>query len=615
MALYPINELTGELQKDLYDLQKLSEKPERENFLLHDLKAIISKLAEFIEHCQKDWERKWQETEDYLINTFPALVSKIIEIVKRESDLFDQEEKLVWVLFRRSEEELTLIQKLIRSSTTPEGRQFAQSVYHSAKITGKKEKQLKRLLESALKKRGSKSVFTNLQGLQHFTVKLRETLKKNDAWHLIQERQKILDYLKHMKHYVSEVERMIIEINNLIRIAYQDEHTLMRGSYMDVWNMDRERASISTKAELIVIADVHVAKSWDEISDTLRPQNRDFLNPNFELRKLVQEINMMQNVVAVIHNGDNVDYQYTDYKGKNKLKSSPKSNWEVYQKITGNLQKPVIETLGNHDYRREPYNYAIYGLKHVNIPDEQRKRKLAGYHDSFRKLNELESVSRKKGKHDPQAKLYGLKLPAFKRLGPYNCIFLDSGNDVFGRLTNMFKYFWKLIVKKETKGLSVDVEGLHDSDIKFIKRILSEFAGERVFIFVHAPLIHSKESNLGQQYNLPKKNLYIGASKQGLGSSVMMRKGSEFLNSIAESHANVTIIASHVHTQRYYLIDKTTLIAREVDLAQFNAALSDHLLIKHATTMALGGIHGKGSEIGYLKITPKGLVPVVVRQF
>lgn len=153
--------------------------------------------------------------------------------------------------------------------------------------------------------------------------------------------------------------------------------------------------------EIVVFSDVHYSKNWDTIEKCLNkqhPSTHSFLNPNKELHRFIQRINRSSTVGLVINNGDSVDYHFDDYANlKNLLKLTPNSkrtsNWDHFNYELQYLNKPYVAILGNHDYRKEAYNYNFWGTDHVNLSSHERKQyKNEIGHHTFRGPFELSSI-------------------------------------------------------------------------------------------------------------------------------------------------------------------------------------------------------------------------------
>ena len=109
------------------------------------------------------------------------------------------------------------------------------------------------------------------------------------------------------------------------------------------------------KSDLVVVSDMHIDKNWDLVNECVKDKT-DSLNPNQELRGLVDNLNQDDDVLAVVFNGDSVDHHLGDYLNFiDFFKKIPfekrYSNWKLLNKILFRLNKPYYEIPGNHDYR------------------------------------------------------------------------------------------------------------------------------------------------------------------------------------------------------------------------------------------------------------------------
>ncbi len=132
----------------------------------------------------------------------------------------------------------------------------------------------------------------------------------------------------------------------------------------------------TSNQQIVVFSDAHVSKSWDHIAQCLgqAPGHKTpFLNPNRELNRFIDWINRSPHVKAVINNGDSIDYYFSDFLClvdlfKNRPHNRRPSNMDLFNQMIYRLKKPYHAIPGNHDYRREAYNYAIWGTDHINLP-------------------------------------------------------------------------------------------------------------------------------------------------------------------------------------------------------------------------------------------------------
>lgn len=362
------------------------------------------------------------------------------------------------------------------------------------------------------------------------------------------------------------------------------------------------------KPKLAVFSDAHVAKSWDRIVEVVKDKP-DILDSLKGFRTLVDIINSSSDVGAVINNGDSVDYYYSDYEGN----SERGSNWDLYLEIINELNKPLFEILGNHDFRTEPYNYNFFGLEQLNIPKSILKtfKKEIG-HNKFRGLDEIKSLSVNEAKFDPLQKYSGLKEPIEEIVEGYHCVFLNTGMDCFAKPKNWLKYFKKIIGARR---ISFDSEGLVDKDMEFVNNAIKN-REDTLYIFMHTPLIDSEEIHIGEEYQLSTNDFLKSTVSQGLAYDVILNGGGKLLDKLRKTERNIVIVASHAHNAKYFLIDKNGLKTKEVALDDFNKERDNTQYIKHLTTLPIGIIHPYHTrKTGYLGITPDGFEEIVLNQF
>ncbi len=129
--------------------------------------------------------------------------------------------------------------------------------------------------------------------------------------------------------------------------------------------------------------------------------------------------------------------------------------------------------------------------------------------------------------------------------------------------------------------------------------------------------MNTKTNNIGATYQLSYENFLAFALKQGIAYKIIINGCGELLRVLMQSGRNIIIVASHIHNAKYFLIDKKTLIAKEVTISDFNNERLNPNFIKHATTLSLGSktILNHSSKIGYLRITPSGFVEEVMYEF
>jgi len=375
--------------------------------------------------------------------------------------------------------------------------------------------------------------------------------------------------------------------------------------------------------EIVVFSDVHYSKNWDTIEKCLikrQSSTHSFLNPNKELRHFIRRVNKSSTTGLVINNGDSVDYHFDDYSAlKNLLKQKPNSrrtsNWDHFNLDLQCLNKPYIAILGNHDYRKEAYNYNFWGTDHVNLSSRERKKyKNEIGHHAFRGPFELLSIMVNNKKFNPLKKCLGYKKRRHFIFGKYHCIFLNNGTDAFVKLRNIFKYIDKNLMPPI---LSYDLDGLKKKDLAYVSSCLSQMTGDHFLIFQHAPIINSKTVNLNKEYQLSTNLFRKSTVKQNISYNTILNGGGRLLNILRKTAGNVTIVCSHTHASKYFLIDKSSLAAKEVSAGDFNFEKNNPSYIKQVTTLPLGVIHKieGGFKTGFLKINDQGFKEVVLKIF
>jgi len=366
--------------------------------------------------------------------------------------------------------------------------------------------------------------------------------------------------------------------------------------------------------ELWVISDIHVAHSWDEINKIIKGKIR-FLNPNKELKRFIRIANKDNKLAGIVINGDAVDYFFQKLDISRKRRAS---NWTLLYSILKDLKKPFFEVPGNHDYRREPYNYAIYGLKHVNISSWIR-RKFADQigHNNFRWLKEWSSVGVNERLFNPFKKYKGIRYPKEKKIGKFKCLFLDSGSDANIRARDWLKCLEEFFYGKR---LVIELDGPKERDVNFLAKSLGDKKREDIYVFMHAPIISPFKNRINKKYQLSLTNFLASAARQRIDHETIINNRERILDIFRRSNKNIIFIASHIHEAKYFLIDKDSLEARQVSLKEINKNLKNPRYIKHITTWALGEIPierklRKKKKTGFLKITSKGIKEIVTNDF
>lgn len=345
-------------------------------------------------------------------------------------------------------------------------------------------------------------------------------------------------------------------------------------------------------SDLFIVSDTHISSSWDHIQKVI-PQHIPFLNPNHWLKEMVA---LMQKNQILIMNGDLVDYYFSDYENY----SEERTNWQLLDKILDPCQAKIYFNIGNHDYRKIPYNYRFFSLTHWNIPRNVQKKyaQKIGHH-KFRRLREIDSISVNLPQFNPLQN-YPFKRNYSVNNGNQTLIFLDTGPDAF----NQKKYylhplqFISMVKDKYCVGLFPD-------QIEFLQSQLSQSPALEIFIFIHCPPFY---------FNKPIQNEKLLENRQGLYlqnntlTTRFIENNASFLKMLCLSPKNIFLIYSHCHDDNQYLIDKGSLILRKVSIADINDKRHSAQNIKILSTLALGGFEVDGEKnrkIGYLKVTSR----------
>jgi hypothetical protein len=349
-----------------------------------------------------------------------------------------------------------------------------------------------------------------------------------------------------------------------------------------------------------VISDLHFAKVWDDFDKVIikNKLNYNFLNPNEKLRHLLKKLNSKD---LLIFNGDVVDYFYSDYIKKDK------SNWDLFLEVLKKYKGKYLLNLGNHDYRKKPYNFSIYGTRHVNLLKEFRKKNLneIGFSE-FRFFKELDSVSVNLEKYNP------LKLNIFNQkthiINKNQIILLNTGQDAFTNI-NSFLNIFRIPFLFSNNPLS---KGLLNKDINFLKNnLLKDF--KRNIIFLHNPPFFTK--NKIPVLKLSKFRYFFYLFRYGLIKGTFIKNNWKFIKTLLNSNKNIIVITSHIHYPKQFIIDKKQKILRESSLENINKHIDNNRYIKFISTIPLGVISFDYKKIGYLEITNKKINYVIIDNF
>lgn len=342
---------------------------------------------------------------------------------------------------------------------------------------------------------------------------------------------------------------------------------------------------------LLIASDLHVAEIWDRIEQVLPPETR-FLNPNRNFRELVSRVRKGETLIL---NGDLVDCQEAAYEG------GGRTNWEFFRSILDGCAGKTLLNLGNHDYRRLPYNFSIYGLHHVNIPGRVRRR----YRDGigffrFRWFKEIRSI--KAGKRAPS----WYENPRYRSVmtKERELLFLETGPDALNMAKNwLMPWHWPVMFKE------IASRGLDEEQLRFLADRLQKGTND-LFLFLHAPpffTIHGIQTmRIGngehlEGYRLRGRTFFDG--------------NNEFIRLLMETKRNVTVISGHTHVPRQFLIDKEEKTLSESDLDGMNRLRGEERYLKFFTTMPLGAIRKPNREVGYLRLDKKGFSFVIIDEY
>jgi hypothetical protein len=380
--------------------------------------------------------------------------------------------------------------------------------------------------------------------------------------------------------------------------------------------------------KLIVFGDVHYASYWDRVAEVLTDWD-DVINPNVELARFLIRMAAETSPFAAVNLGDAVDYFLCDYE----TGPSPEANnRDLFYAMLDAASFVCDEIPGNHDYRLFPYNLHFWGLNRINLADRDCRRNMdrLGHRRLRNPLTELRSLAPFGSPIDPLRNFRGFRKSTFSRRASFNCIFLNTGGDDLARASGIGLAVWRLMrdaVSRHATAatippisrLSIDCIGLGRADLDLVDYGLRASGPETTIVFMHAPIINPVRGAIGTTIRLSLQRLRDSLYAQGYAHNVIASGGERLLQlfrSGANADRNVVVIAAHIHFGRYFLIDKYSLVARQVCLEELNAAWSDARYIKHITVLPLGVIDDNAGDtcMGYGRIGPKGFEEVVLRR-
>jgi hypothetical protein len=337
--------------------------------------------------------------------------------------------------------------------------------------------------------------------------------------------------------------------------------------------------------EIIVVSDIHYARVWDEIEKILPPEI-EYHNPNILFRLLLSGLNKEQKLIV---NGDLIDCYYADYE------KGDETNLELFFQDLKKSPAEYFLNLGNHEYRRRPYNFIPFGLGHVLISRTNQRKYLSKVHTKFRYLKDFGSLTVRLSKHNP------VKLPEFdnyysKVFGDSTYLIMNTGPElVFSPRYFLRPKYWKWIFSKHPA-----LRGLSLNQIKFTQQSLESAKTDEVVICMHAPPFFS--AGHFEPFKLDESTYYFDIIRHGVSYCYFVKNNWEFINLIMNSQRNIIVITSHTHIPKQYIISKKKRMLSESTMEEINQKRSDSNYIKFISTPALGAAHSK-SEGGYVKLS------------
>lgn len=350
---------------------------------------------------------------------------------------------------------------------------------------------------------------------------------------------------------------------------------------------------------LTIISDIHVARVWDKVDDVV-PKEHDFLNPNRHFRDLASKLDEKTTLVI---NGDLVDYFYDSYHHK----KGPE-NWSLFFEILSIFKGEKLLNVGNHDHRKIAYNFNIASLKHVNIDRKTFKKHSheIGF-KRFRLFKELDSIMVNTRRFNPFPKEIEERERA-RTVDDHRLVFLNTGPDslIKPRIA-LNPLNWPFVFSGY---LSSD--GLAKNEIELLEKEMRERKEKDFLIFLHCPPFFSKK-------NIPeiklKKATYPSLLKKfGLSYITFSKNNWRFIENLLNSEKNITVVTSHSHIAKQYIIDKEEKTLKESSIEEINKLRNNPRYVKFVSTLPLGAIR-PANDVGYMTVTSEKIEYTVLKSY
>lgn len=356
---------------------------------------------------------------------------------------------------------------------------------------------------------------------------------------------------------------------------------------------------------LIITSDLHLSEAWDHINRVI-PKEHNILNPNESFRNLTESLTPNETLIL---NGDLVDYELADYQGKSK-----RSNWDILFNTLKNTNVKYLLNLGNHDFKKLALNHRILNLMRINLKEKIRKQhaKLIA-HSDFRFLTEFKSFL----SFTNPIKKYFLKDHYSEANETQKLIFCNTGRDAFLKPSNFLKPYRAFLL---LENLLTNIEnsvthGLTGRQIKFVKKELFQGEEKETFIFLHCPPFFSYKKIENAILRTENEFVYFrNLRKQNLCDGFFLFNNRRFMNAITKSQKNITVITSHIHDEKSYLLEKRNLLLNECTIEKVNEERMNPAYIKFISTLPLGHLGKINKKIGYLNVTPKEITHHIIKE-